>query len=320
MHNFGVRLAQRIAPAAPFNTVSAAITQTISEARATNPHVLQNSLPSQPARRVELVFVHSCRYLLVPVLSLVLWEKCVCPLNCLFDFLRGGGVIFAVLLAGTTVATQLSVFSASTIQTSAALGISQASIGWGIGCWQNVRGAFKSRCLTWTLETVLMKICLAQGFRLVLSSSPRRLICEGSRKGGQSCLDTDFAILFPFRVRVDILCPFRIQASCLMRRVVATPQVCILDGNKYSAMCREAGGQQMRILSECEVTSCLFLRHKKLSVEHICLSMFDAGFQKWPSVGQRDDLNACMSCQMKGFLERVACEFCIPACSGSAAF
>ena len=30
-------------------------------------------------------------------------------------------------------------------------------------------------------------------------------------------------------------------------------QVCILDGNRYNKMCREAGEQRLDILDECEV-------------------------------------------------------------------
>ncbi len=30
-------------------------------------------------------------------------------------------------------------------------------------------------------------------------------------------------------------------------------QVCILDGNKYNARCREVGEQRLEILEECEV-------------------------------------------------------------------
>ena len=32
-----------------------------------------------------------------------------------------------------------------------------------------------------------------------------------------------------------------------------TAQVCILDGNKYNARCREVGEQRLEILEECEV-------------------------------------------------------------------
>ena len=32
-----------------------------------------------------------------------------------------------------------------------------------------------------------------------------------------------------------------------------THQVCILDGNKYNARCREVGEQRLEILEECEV-------------------------------------------------------------------
>lgn len=40
-------------------------------------------------------------------------------------------------------------------------------------------------------------------------------------------------------------------------------QVCILDGNKYTSRCREAGEQRLEILDECEVK----LRCSKLSPE-----------------------------------------------------
>ncbi len=44
--------------------------------------------------------------------------------------------------------------------------------------------------------------------------------------------------------------------SLLFRGVlegVRTVQVCILDGNKYTSRCREAGEQRLEILDECEV-------------------------------------------------------------------
>jgi hypothetical protein len=36
-------------------------------------------------------------------------------------------------------------------------------------------------------------------------------------------------------------------------RVHVPMQVCILDGNKYNARCREVGEQRLEILEECEV-------------------------------------------------------------------
>lgn len=43
------------------------------------------------------------------------------------------------------------------------------------------------------------------------------------------------------------------QIMLPVSRVLSCLQVCILDGNKYTSRCREAGEQRLEILDECEV-------------------------------------------------------------------
>jgi hypothetical protein len=68
------------------------------------------------------------------------------------------------------------------------------------------------------------------------------------------------------------------------RGFIRYAQVCILDGNKYTSRCREAGEQRLEILDECEVNAlnlpgeepCLTLN----LFEHTCLKLCRHAWQK----------------------------------------
>ena len=64
LQQFGLRLAQLIAPVVSIQKLNAAIQQTISEARAISAHSPAPAVvrpPPAPQRALELVFVHDCR-------------------------------------------------------------------------------------------------------------------------------------------------------------------------------------------------------------------------------------------------------------------